>query len=160
MVIVWGIFRNSSNFIKQWLPWSISNYSTTHEYCWKSEKQIHRKSSRTSWDSNQRHLLNTSQTLLPLIKSLGPLGRGVEDKLHRQQCPEASAKFQLILALSELNWTQQNATIFRNSAKYINILECLLLHTVNNIKLASEVTQSLSAVVPQSNIVILPLCVR
>ena len=33
MFVVWGIFRNSSNFIKQWLPWSISNYSTTHEYC-------------------------------------------------------------------------------------------------------------------------------
>ena len=48
-------------------------------------------------------LLNTSQTLLPLIKSLGPLGRGVEDKLHRHHCPEVSAKFQLILALSELN---------------------------------------------------------
>ena len=48
-------------------------------------------------------LLNTSQTLLPLIKPLGPLGRGVEDKLHRQHCPEASAKFQLILALSELD---------------------------------------------------------
>ena len=39
----------------------------------------------------------------------------------------------------------------------ISIFECLLLHTVNNIKLASEVTQSLSAVVPQGNIVILPL---
>ena len=48
-------------------------------------------------------LLNTSQTLLPLIKPLGPLGRGAEDKLHRQHFPEVSPKFQLILTLSELN---------------------------------------------------------
>ena len=53
--VSWSLFGEFSEIlIKQWLPWSISNYSTTHEYCWKSEKQIHRKRSRASWDSNPR----------------------------------------------------------------------------------------------------------
>ena len=58
-------------------------------------------------------LLNTSQTLLPL-SHLDPLGRGAEDKLHKQHCPEASAEFQLIITLSRLDWTEglvEHATI-------------------------------------------------
>ena len=37
-------------------------------------------------------LLNTSQTLLPSQQKQRP---GAEDKLHKQHCLEASAKFQL-----------------------------------------------------------------
>ena len=48
-------------------------------------------------------ILNTSQTHLPLSHALESLGRGAEDKLHKQQCLEASAKFHLILILSELD---------------------------------------------------------
>ena len=36
-----------------------------------------------------------------ITKPLGLLGRGTEDKLHKQHCLEASAKFQLILTFSE-----------------------------------------------------------
>ena len=48
-----------------------------------------------------QHVLNTRQTLLPL-GHLDPWQRR-EDKLHEQHCLEASAKFQLILTLSELD---------------------------------------------------------
>ena len=46
-------------------------------------------------------LLNTSQMLLPATRTPG---KRAEDKLHKQALPiEASAEFQLIFTLSELD---------------------------------------------------------
>ena len=38
-------------------------------------------------------------------------GREAEDKLHKQNYLEASAEFQLILTLSELDWTEPRAEL-------------------------------------------------
>ena len=55
-------------------------------------------------------LLNTSQMLLPL-SHLDPWQRSGRQAIHRQHCLEASAEFQLILTLSELDWTETLAEL-------------------------------------------------
>ena len=56
----------------------------------------------------------------------GILGRGVEDRLHKQHCLEASAEFQLIFTLSELDctgiWTLQP---LKAQSRYIVLLAVL-----------------------------------
>ena len=61
-----------------------------------------RNKSTDSAGIRTQDLLSTSQTLSPLSHLDGPL-TGAEDKLHKQHCLEASAKFQLILLLSTLD---------------------------------------------------------
>ena len=81
-------------------------------------------------------LLSTSQTLFT-IKPLGPLAEEQQPKLHKQHCLEASAEFQLILTLSELDWTGTPGWtwIYFSLSKPINIIhERLLSPTINNIQ--------------------------